>query len=160
MNLQPTPFGSLQSARPAVAAAAASGEVEGLLLAASARVEAAQTQDGVTVDLLVHLAWHVINIEAWPLCGHQQTALLVAAAQRQMRTLLADTGLAALLIEQGAIEAQLQQGLQRSTADWGLSVDLVVLRQVDIPVGRQIEADVDHLCALRQCRDRRRAAFC
>lgn len=162
MNLHSTPSGA-----PLSLASQARGqplakcaEPERLLLSAGARVDAAPTEDGIAVDLLIHLAWQVVDADAWTVAGPPQTALLVAAAKCQMRSLLAGTGLAALLVDREAIETRLQQALQCCTADRGLSVELVVIRQVDIPVGRQIDADVDSLCALRQCLERRRNAFC
>lgn len=143
---------------PAAVAVPAVGER--LLLSAGARVEATPTQDGIPVNMVIHLAWQVIDADAWPLPGPPQTSLLLAFVQHQMRELLAVTGLAALLVEREASEARLQHALQVGSAGWGLSVELVVIHQVDIPVSSQIENEVHHLCALRQCLERRRSAFC
>jgi regulator of protease activity HflC (stomatin/prohibitin superfamily) len=97
------------------------------------RAEQTLTHDGaaVTVDMIVF--WRVVNPELAALKVTDYGSAVLGAAQAGLRDVIGKTDLGKLLSDRQALDAYLAQALDLQTEPWGVKVESVQLRDIQIP---------------------------
>ncbi len=97
------------------------------------RAEQTLTKDGtsVTVDMIVF--WRVVNPEWAAIHVADYASAVLASAQASLRDVIGRTNLAQLLSDRQALDDYLATALDTQTEPWGVKVESVQLRDIQIP---------------------------
>jgi len=99
--------------------------------------EQALTRDTVPVNVDAVIFWHVHDAQRAALNITDYRQAIDRVAQTSLREMIGASHLSALLAERKAADEVLRAEIARKTADWGISVNSVEIRDVAIPVGLQ-----------------------
>ena len=99
--------------------------------------EQALTRDTVPVNVDAIVFWHVHDAQAAALNITNYREAIERVAQTSLREMIGSSMLSALLAERKAADEVLRSEIARKTADWGISVNSVEIRDVAIPVALQ-----------------------
>jgi len=99
--------------------------------------EQALTRDTVPVNVDAIIFWYVHDAEKAALNITNYREAIDRVAQTSLREMIGSSMLSALLAERKAADETLRQEIGRKTADWGISVKSVEIRDVAIPVALQ-----------------------
>ena len=99
--------------------------------------EQALTRDTVPVNVDAVIFWHVHDAQRAALNITDYRLAIDRVAQTSLREMIGASHLTALLSERKAADEVLRAEIARKTADWGISVNSVEIRDVAIPVGLQ-----------------------
>ncbi|HEX3938993.1 MAG TPA: slipin family protein [Xanthobacteraceae bacterium] len=99
--------------------------------------EAALTKDTVPVNVDAIIFWFVHDAQKAALNITNYREAIDRVAQTSLREMIGSSMLAALLSERTAADEILRGEIARKTADWGISVKSVEIRDVAIPVALQ-----------------------
>ena len=99
--------------------------------------EAALTRDTVPVNVDAIIFWHVHDAQKAALNITDYKQAIDRVAQTSLREMIGATMLGALLSERQAADQLLLTEISRKTAEWGISVNSVEIRDVAIPVALQ-----------------------
>ena len=99
--------------------------------------EAALTKDTVPVNVDAIIFWFVHDAQKAALNITDYREAIDRVAQTSLREMIGSSMLAALLSERTAADELLRVEIARKTADWGISVKSVEIRDVAIPVALQ-----------------------
>jgi regulator of protease activity HflC (stomatin/prohibitin superfamily) len=99
--------------------------------------EAALTKDTVPVNVDAIIFWFVHDAQKAALNITNYREAIDRVAQTSLREMIGSSMLAALLSERTAADQLLRSEIGRKTADWGISVKAVEIRDVAIPVALQ-----------------------
>ena len=99
--------------------------------------EQALTRDTVPVNVDAIVFWHVHDAQAAALNITTYREAIERVAQTSLREMIGSSMLSALLAERKAADEVLRTEIARKTADWGISVNSVEIRDVAIPVALQ-----------------------
>jgi regulator of protease activity HflC (stomatin/prohibitin superfamily) len=95
------------------------------------------TKDTVPVDVDAIIFWVVTDVRRAALEVASYIAAVAWAAQTSLREMIGAADLATLLSNRQAADEQLRKTIDAKTADWGISVRSVEVRDVKIPVALQ-----------------------
>jgi regulator of protease activity HflC (stomatin/prohibitin superfamily) len=99
--------------------------------------EQALTRDTVPVNVDAVIFWHVHDAQRAALNITDYRQAIDRVAQTSLREMIGSSLLSALLAERKAADEVLRSEIARKTADWGISVNSVEIRDVAIPVALQ-----------------------
>jgi regulator of protease activity HflC (stomatin/prohibitin superfamily) len=99
--------------------------------------ESALTRDTVPVNVDAVIFWHVHDAQRAALNITDYRSAIDRVAQTSLREMIGSSLLSALLSERKAADEVLRTEIARKTADWGISVNSVEIRDVAIPVALQ-----------------------
>ena len=99
--------------------------------------EQALTRDTVPVNVDAVIFWHVHDAQHAALNITNYREAIDRVAQTSLREMIGASHLSALLAERKAADEVLRSEIAHKTADWGISVNSVEIRDVAIPVGLQ-----------------------
>ena len=99
--------------------------------------ESALTRDTVPVNVDAVIFWHVHDAQAAALNITDYRSAIDRVAQTSLREMIGSSLLTALLSERKVADEVLRTEIARKTADWGISVNSVEIRDVAIPVALQ-----------------------
>jgi len=99
--------------------------------------EQALTRDTVPVNVDAIVFWHVHDAQSAALNITNYREAIERVAQTSLREMIGASMLSALLAERKAADEVLRSEIARKTADWGISVNSVEIRDVAIPVALQ-----------------------
>jgi regulator of protease activity HflC (stomatin/prohibitin superfamily) len=99
--------------------------------------EAALTKDTVPVNVDAIIFWFVHDAQKAALNITNYREAIDRVAQTSLREMIGASMLSALLSERSAADELLRVEIARKTADWGISVKSVEIRDVAIPVALQ-----------------------
>jgi regulator of protease activity HflC (stomatin/prohibitin superfamily) len=99
--------------------------------------EQALTRDTVPVNVDAIIFWHVHDAQRAALNITNYREAIDRVAQTSLREMIGASMLSALLSERQAADEMLRTEISRKTADWGISVNSVEIRDVAIPVALQ-----------------------
>jgi regulator of protease activity HflC (stomatin/prohibitin superfamily) len=99
--------------------------------------EQALTRDTVPVNVDAVIFWHVHDAQRAALNITDYRQAIDRVAQTSLREMIGASHLSALLAERKAADEVLRADIAHKTADWGISVNSVEIRDVAIPVGLQ-----------------------
>ena len=99
--------------------------------------EQALTKDTVPVNVDAIIFWHVHDAQKAALNITNYREAIDRVAQTSLREMIGASMLAALLSERQAADELLRAQITRKTADWGISVNSVEIRDVAIPEALQ-----------------------
>ena len=99
--------------------------------------EQALTRDTVPVNVDAIIFWHVHDAQRAALNITDYRSAIDRVAQTSLREMIGASHLSALLSERKAADEVLRDEIARKTADWGISVNAVEIRDVAIPVALQ-----------------------
>jgi regulator of protease activity HflC (stomatin/prohibitin superfamily) len=99
--------------------------------------EQALTRDTVPVNVDAIVFWHVHDAQSAALNITNYREAIERVAQTSLREMIGSSMLSALLAERKAADEVLRSEIARKTADWGISVNSVEIRDVAIPVALQ-----------------------
>jgi len=99
--------------------------------------ESALTRDTVPVNVDAVIFWHVHDAQRAALNITDYRQAIDRVAQTSLREMIGASLLSALLSERKAADEVLRTEIARKTADWGISVNSVEIRDVAIPVALQ-----------------------
>jgi len=99
--------------------------------------EAALTKDTVPVNVDAIIFWFVHDAQKAALNITNYREAIDRVAQTSLREMIGSSMLSALLSERSAADELLRVEIARKTADWGISVKSVEIRDVAIPVALQ-----------------------
>jgi regulator of protease activity HflC (stomatin/prohibitin superfamily) len=99
--------------------------------------EQALTRDTVPVNVDAVIFWHVHDAQRAALNITDYRQVIDRVAQTSLREMIGASHLSALLAERKAADEVLRAEIAGKTADWGISVNSVEIRDVAIPVGLQ-----------------------
>jgi len=99
--------------------------------------EQALTRDTVPVNVDAIVFWHVHDAQSAALNITNYREAIERVAQTSLREMIGSSMLSALLAERKAADEVLRTEIARKTADWGISVNSVEIRDVAIPVALQ-----------------------
>jgi regulator of protease activity HflC (stomatin/prohibitin superfamily) len=99
--------------------------------------EQALTRDTVPVNVDAIIFWQVHDAEKAALNITNYREAIDRVAQTSLREMIGSSMLSALLSERRAADETLRQEIGRKTAEWGISVKSVEIRDVAIPVALQ-----------------------
>ena len=99
--------------------------------------ESALTRDTVPVNVDAVIFWHVHDAQAAALNITDYRQAIDRVAQTSLREMIGASLLSALLAERKAADEVLRTEIARKTANWGISVNSVEIRDVAIPVALQ-----------------------
>jgi regulator of protease activity HflC (stomatin/prohibitin superfamily) len=99
--------------------------------------EQALTRDTVPVNVDAIVFWHVHDAQRAALNITDYRGAVERVAQTSLREMIGSSMLSALLSERKAADELLRAEIARKTADWGISVNSVEIRDVAIPVALQ-----------------------
>ena len=99
--------------------------------------EQALTRDTVPVNVDAVIFWHVHDAQRAALNITDYRLAIDRVAQTSLREMIGASHLTALLSERKAADEVLRTEIAGKTADWGISVNSVEIRDVAIPVGLQ-----------------------
>ena len=97
--------------------------------------EQALTRDTVPVNVDAVIFWHVHDAQRAALNITDYRQAIDRVAQTSLREMIGASHLSALLAERKAADEVLRAEIAGKTADWGISVNSVEIRDVAIPVG-------------------------
>jgi regulator of protease activity HflC (stomatin/prohibitin superfamily) len=95
------------------------------------------TKDTVPVDVDAIIFWVVTDVRRAALEVANYGAAVAWAAQTSLREMIGAADLATLLSNRQAADEQLRKTIDAKTADWGINVRSVEIRDVKIPVALQ-----------------------
>jgi len=99
--------------------------------------EQALTRDTVPVNVDAIIFWHVHDAQSAALNITDYRQAIDRVAQTSLREMIGASHLSELLSERKAADEVLRAEIARKTADWGISVNSVEIRDVAIPVALQ-----------------------
>jgi len=99
--------------------------------------EQALTKDTVPVNVDAIIFWHVVDAKKAALAITDYRQAIDRVAQTSLREMIGESMLAMLLSDRRAADAHLRDEIAAKTADWGISVGSVEIRDVAIPVALQ-----------------------
>jgi regulator of protease activity HflC (stomatin/prohibitin superfamily) len=99
--------------------------------------EQALTKDTVPVNVDAVIFWHVHDAQMAALNITNYREAIDRVAQTSLREMIGSSMLSALLSERQAADEFLRSQIARKTADWGISINSVEIRDVAIPVALQ-----------------------
>jgi regulator of protease activity HflC (stomatin/prohibitin superfamily) len=99
--------------------------------------EQALTRDTVPVNVDAVIFWHVHDAQRAALNITDYRQAIDRVAQTSLREMIGSSLLSALLAERKAADEVLRSEIARKTADWGISVNSVEIRDVAIPEALQ-----------------------
>src|SRR6185437_7409075 len=99
--------------------------------------EQALTKDTVPVNVDAIIFWHVHDAQKAALEITNYRQAIDRVAQTSLREMIGSSMLAALLSDRKTADAQLRDEIGAKTAQWGISVTSVEIRDVAIPVALQ-----------------------
>lgn len=99
--------------------------------------ESALTRDTVPVNVDAVIFWHVHDAQAAALNITDYRQAIDRVAQTSLREMIGESLLSALLSQRKAADEVLRTEIARKTANWGISVNSVEIRDVAIPVALQ-----------------------
>ena len=99
--------------------------------------EQALTRDTVPVNVDASVFWHVHDAQSAALNITNYREAIDRVAQTSLRETIGSSMLSALLAERKQADEGLRTEIARKTADWGISVNSVEIRDVAIPVALQ-----------------------
>src|SRR6201982_3373412 len=99
--------------------------------------EQALTRDTVPVNVDAIIFWHVHDAQKAALAITDYRQAIDLDAQNSLREMIGSSMLAALISDRRAADAHLRDEIGSKTADWGISVTSVEIRDVAIPVALQ-----------------------
>ena len=99
--------------------------------------EQALTRDTVPVNVDAVIFWHVHDAQRAALNITDYRQAIDRVAQTSLREMIGSSLLSALLSERKVADETLRTEIARKTADWGISVNSVEIRDVAIPVALQ-----------------------
>ena len=99
--------------------------------------EQALTKDTVPVNVDAIIFWNVHDAQKAALNITDYRMAIDRVAQTSLRQMIGASMLSALLSEREAADTMLREEIARKTADWGISVKSVDIRDVAIPVALQ-----------------------
>ena len=99
--------------------------------------EEALTKDTVPVNVDAIIFWFVHDAQMAALNITNYREAIDRVAQTSLREMIGSSMLSALLSERDAADKLLREEIGRKTADWGISVKAVEIRDVAIPVALQ-----------------------
>ena len=99
--------------------------------------EQALTRDTVPVNVDAVIFWHVHDAQHAALNITDYRLAIDRVAQTSLREMIGASHLSALLSERKAADEVLRTEIASKTAEWGISVNSVEIRDVAIPVGLQ-----------------------
>jgi len=99
--------------------------------------EQALTRDTVPVNVDAVIFWHVHDAQRAALSITNYREAIFQVAQTSLREMIGATVLSALLSNRQSADQMLQTEISRKTAEWGISVNSVEIRDVAIPVALQ-----------------------
>jgi len=99
--------------------------------------EQALTRDTVPVNVDAVIFWHVHDAQRAALNITNYREAIDRVAQTSLREMIGASHLSALLAERKAADELLRAEIAQKTAEWGISVNSVEIRDVAIPVGLQ-----------------------
>jgi regulator of protease activity HflC (stomatin/prohibitin superfamily) len=99
--------------------------------------EQALTRDTVPVNVDAVIFWHVHDAQKAALSITNYREAIFQVAQTSLREMIGATVLSALLSNRHSADEMLQAEISRKTAEWGISVNSVEIRDVAIPVALQ-----------------------
>ena len=99
--------------------------------------EQALTRDTVPVNVDAVIFWHVHDAQRAALNITDYRQAVDRVSQTSLREMIGASLLSALLSERKAADEVLRTEIARKTADWGISVNSVEIRDVAIPVALQ-----------------------
>ncbi|MFZ3236263.1 MAG: slipin family protein [Stellaceae bacterium] len=95
------------------------------------------TRDTVPVDVDAIIFWTVVDANRAALEVVSYGDAIAWAAQTSLREMIGGADLAMLLSNRKAMDAELRESIYAKTADWGIDVKSVEIRDVKIPVALQ-----------------------
>jgi regulator of protease activity HflC (stomatin/prohibitin superfamily) len=95
------------------------------------------TRDTVPVDVDAIIFWTVVDAKRAALEVVSYGDAIAWAAQTSLREMIGGADLAMLLSNRKAMDAELRESIYAKTADWGIDVKSVEIRDVKIPVALQ-----------------------
>jgi regulator of protease activity HflC (stomatin/prohibitin superfamily) len=99
--------------------------------------EEALTKDTVPVNVDAIIFWHVHDAQKAALAITDYRQAIDRVAQTSLREMIGSSMLAAQLSDRRAADAHLRDEIGSKTADWGITVRSVEIRDVAIPVALQ-----------------------
>lgn len=99
--------------------------------------ESALTRDTVPVNVDAIIFWHVHDAQSAALNITDYRSAIDRVAQTSLREMIGSSHLTELLSDRKAADEVLRTEIARKTADWGISVNAVEIRDVAIPVALQ-----------------------
>ena len=99
--------------------------------------EQALTRDTVPVNVDAIIFWHVHDAQSAALNITDYRSAIDRVAQTSLREMIGSSHLSELLSERKQADEVLRAEIARKTADWGISVNSVEIRDVAIPVALQ-----------------------
>jgi regulator of protease activity HflC (stomatin/prohibitin superfamily) len=99
--------------------------------------EQALTRDTVPVNVDAVIFWHVHDPQSAALSIANYREAIYQVAQTSLREMIGSTMLSQLLSNRQTADEALQNEISRKTAEWGVSVNSVEIRDVAIPVALQ-----------------------
>ncbi len=99
--------------------------------------EQALTRDTVPVNVDAIIFWHVHDAQRAALNITDYRSAIDRVAQTSLREMIGSSHLSELLSDRKAADEVLRAEIARKTADWGISVNAVEIRDVAIPVALQ-----------------------
>ena len=99
--------------------------------------EQALTRDTVPVNVDAIVFWHVHDAQRAALNITDYRQAIDRVAQTSLREMIGSSLLSALLAERKAADEVLRTEIAQKTADWGISINSVEIRDVAIPVALQ-----------------------
>ena len=99
--------------------------------------DSALTRDTVPVNVDAVIFWHVHDAQAAALNITDYRQAIDRVAQTSLREMIGASLLSALLAERKSADEVLRTEIARKTANWGISVNSVEIRDVAIPVALQ-----------------------
>jgi regulator of protease activity HflC (stomatin/prohibitin superfamily) len=99
--------------------------------------EQALSRDTVPVNVDAVIFWHVQDAQRAALNITNYREAINRVAQTSLREMIGSTMLAALLSERHTADELLRNEIARKTADWGISINSVEIRDVAIPEALQ-----------------------
>ena len=99
--------------------------------------EQALTKDTVPVNVDAIIFWHVHDAQKAALAIADYRQAIDRVAQTSLREMIGSSMLAALLSDRKTAHERLRDEIGRKTAEWGISVTSVKIRDVAIPVALQ-----------------------
>jgi len=99
--------------------------------------EQALSRDTVPVNVDAVIFWHVHDAQRAALNITDYREAINRVAQTSLREMIGSTMLAALLSERQSADELLRTEIARKTADWGISINSVEIRDVAIPEALQ-----------------------
>jgi regulator of protease activity HflC (stomatin/prohibitin superfamily) len=103
----------------------------------SIEAEDALSRDTVPVNVDAVIFWHVNDAQKAALNIADYRAAVERVSQTSLREMIGSSLLSALLSERKAADEVLRTEIARKTAEWGITVNSVEIRDVAIPVGLQ-----------------------